>query len=567
MSGAGDTAPGRIRRVPLLLTLGAAWSLLAGAAHTKPNPYRGLATVPILENLAAELQRAPSDAPLPVIVTLNRSLDGLKVETLPWSRQPGCLRREFPGARAVACRLTRDQMDALASTGAVAQLELDAVIRASRESSNETFGTTAARARIALDGDGDGDAATYSASDNTIAVIDTGIDAAHADFAGGKVIGWHDFVSERPEPYDDNGHGTHVASIAAGHRDGGTDGVAPGASLVGLKVLAANGAGRTSDIAAALQWCIDNRERLGIRVINMSLGSEGSSSGRDFGSRMVDRAVAAGIVVVAVAGNEGPDTPSIGSPGAAASAITVGSMADPGKGGFALSPFSSRGPTRDGRVKPDIIAPGEAILAANANTGDGYTRHSGTSMAAPFVAGVAALMLDANPALTPEELRDRLERTAIDFGAPGKDNEYGAGRLDAFTAIRAARGDAEAGDATPGELDPPAHAAAQESLEEGATREFPIEVTDTALPVAATLILDAEARAAGLDADLRLLDPDGQVVAESATDQRQERVRFRPRQTGTYTLQVVSRTGAGGFVLDISGAVLATAPELPGPMP
>jgi serine protease AprX len=534
---------------------------LVPPAGASPGPEPPFGQVEILASLPSALDAMPADEPLDVIVTFNRPLERLDPTLLPWSRHPACLKRAFPGARAVAGRLRADQMAALVRAGVVARLEADEELRICDEGADRAAGSLAARADFGITGDGDGDPESYTAADTPIAIIDTGIDASHVDFAGGKILAWRDFISDRPEPYDDNGHGTHVASIAAGRRGDGsprsdaTLGVAPGAALVALKALRANGAGRSSDIAAALQFCIDEREQLGIRVVNMSLGSDGSSNGRDFSSRMVDRAVLAGLVVVVAAGNAGPGPRTIGSPAAAAEAITVGSMADPNRGGWALSPFSSRGPTADGRVKPDLCAPGEAILAARVGTVTGYRRHSGTSMATPFVAGVAALMLAANPALTPGEVKAILTRTAVDFGAPGQDPEYGFGRVDAYQAIAGAHGVVAMGPV------PPPHAALSGSLAEGEVREIPIEVTTPGVPVAVTLILADWVRSGTVDFALRLLDPEGNLVLESATPDRQERISFLPRAAGIYTVQVIASAGASGFILDLSGAVEPALPR------
>jgi serine protease AprX len=547
----------------LLVTLLGCGATPAAVLYS-PGPGSAPPRVPVrvLANLAMTLTSAPAGQPLDVIVTFNRPLERLDRSVLPWTRHPACLERAFPPAAAVACRLNRAQLDALARTGAVAQMEADAEVHATRETSNLTFGTTAARAEFGLTGDGDGELERFSSADHTIAILDTGIDTQHVDFDGGKVIAWRDFVNSRPDPYDDNGHGTHVASIAAGRGVGGVTGVAPGAALVGLKVLRKSGAGRTSDIAAALQYCVDQRDILGIRVINMSLGNDTSSDGTDLGSRAVDQAVAAGIVVVVAGGNDGPITRTIGSPAASRGAITVGSMADVGKGGFALSPFSSRGPTVDGRIKPDLLAPGEGIVAARANTRDGTARLSGTSMASPFVAGVAALMLEANPDLTPVEVKQILMRTAVDFGVPGRDIDYGAGRLDAYQAISTAIGALadptrfsalHAESAAP--YVPPTHWIDAAKLDLLAQWQRPLLVTTTQYPIAATLLISAWSHTEGPHFTLRLLDPDGQVVGESKTDRREERVRFTPTQTGVYTLQVLSRTGASTFILDVSGGL------------
>jgi serine protease AprX len=233
-----------------------------------------------------------------------------------------------------------------------------------------------------------------------------------------------------------------------------------------------------------------------------------------------------------------------------------------GRGGFALSPFSARGPTVDGRIKPDLCAPGEGIVAARANTREEYRRLSGTSMAAPFVAGVAALMLEANPALTPNEVKSILTRTSVDFGAPGRDIDYGAGRLDAYQAIRAAIGaladpsrfkTLNTEGATP--WLPPSHWVAFDKLTPAAQWEIPLLVTGTDFPVAATLLILAWSHTQGPQFTLRLLDPSGQVAGESKLGRREERVRFTPTETGIYTLQVLSRTGESTFILDVSGGL------------
>jgi serine protease AprX len=152
----------------------------------------------------------------------------------------------------------------------------------------------------------------------------TGIDPHHKDLAG-KVLGFFDVINGLEEPYDDHGHGTHVASIAAG---AGTvnpslAGVAPGAALVGVKVLSESGSGTLSGVIAGIDWVIENQESLNIRVMNLSLGSSMPSDGTDALSRAVDSAVDAGIVVVVAAGNTGPEEYTIGSPAAAEKAITV----------------------------------------------------------------------------------------------------------------------------------------------------------------------------------------------------------------------------------------------------
>ena len=287
------------------------------------------------------------------------------------------------------------------------------------------------------------------------AVIDSGIDDGHVDLDGGKVLGWADFIAAGPTPSDDNGHGTHVASIIAGEGQGNPSlaGVAPGAALVGVKVLDSSGngsiAGSIAGVNAGIQWVIDNKAAFGIEGLNINLRIVGCSDGTDSTSQLVNQAVAAGIVSVVAAGNEGPTTCILGSPSAAEDAITVGSMADPGHLGFYLDGFSSRGPTFDSRIKPDIVGAGHLINAARNNTTNLHTQKSGTSMATPFVSGVAALMLDGNAGQTPARVKATLEGTAIDWGPAGRDIDYGSGRLDAYEAVKSAVSGGGSGPAVP----------------------------------------------------------------------------------------------------------------------
>jgi serine protease AprX len=281
--------------------------------------------------------------------------------------------------------------------------------------------------------------AGYRGAGIGIAIVDTGIDRNHPDFSG-RIVTGASFVSG--DYLDDNGHGTHVAGIAAGDGSAETKyvGVAPEAKLYAAKVLDQDGSGSMSSVMAGVEWAVDQ----GVQVINLSLGGSGSSDGQDALSLTCNAAVAQGIVVCVAAGNAGPAARTVGSPGAAADVITVGAVDRQDR----IASFSSRGPTADGRVKPDICFPGTDIVSARASgTGLGqpvdqwYTAMSGTSMATPHAAGLAALLLQAQPGLTPLVLKQALMDTALDLGQDA--NAQGAGRARAAHALAKVKGEPE----------------------------------------------------------------------------------------------------------------------------
>jgi serine protease AprX len=264
----------------------------------------------------------------------------------------------------------------------------------------------------------------------TIAVVDSGIDAGRADF-GGRVIEQVTLTS-RPEnqPGDGNGHGTAVASVAAGEAEGYT-GAAPNAKLVGIDVLDDDGVADVSDVIAAADWIYEHHERLNIRVANFSLhGTTLASLVSDPLDKAVERLWLSGIVVVTAAGNyavDGEESAVPFSPGNDPFVLTVG--ATDTRGSYTqrddvAAPWSAWGYTRDGFAKPEIVAPGRYIAAAvSADTKlarerperivePGYMQLSGTSLAAPVVAGSAANLLAAHPSWTPDQVKGALMLTA-----------------------------------------------------------------------------------------------------------------------------------------------------------
>ncbi len=266
-----------------------------------------------------------------------------------------------------------------------------------------------------------------------IAVIDTGIDDTHPDFAG-RIMVTKSFVGGSAR--DDNGHGTHVAGILAGSgvkSNGQYVGVAPAANLYIAKVLQADGGGSMSTVMAGIEWAVLEHQ---VQIINLSLGGIGSGDGTDALSTLCDEAVRqADVVMCVAAGNSGPGTKTVGPPGCARYVITIGATDDNDR----VAVFSSRGPTADGRVKPDIVFPGVGIVAPQA-TGTqvgavieaGYVTSDGTSMATPHASGVAALIRQANPELTAEQVKTHMLAGAVDIGA--LPNERGVGRADAYQA-------------------------------------------------------------------------------------------------------------------------------------
>ncbi|TEB07546.1 Serine protease AprX [Pelotomaculum schinkii] len=283
-----------------------------------------------------------------------------------------------------------------------------------------------------------------------VAVLDTGI-YEHPDLSG-RIVGFKDFIKQKKKPYDDNGHGTHVAGDIGSNGSQSSflyRGPASEASLVGIKVLDKMGSGLLSTVIEGIQWCIDNKENLGIRILNISLGSTATESYTDDPvCQAVDKAWSNGIVVCVAAGNEGPQSTTISSPGISPHVITVGAVDD--KNTVALNDdqvaeFSSRGPTIDGLIKPDLLAPGVNIISLRSpcskidkqskesRIATRYLALSGTSMATPVCSGVVAQMLQSDGSLTPDQVKKRLIETSKTLA--GLDpNIQGAGVIDAIRA-------------------------------------------------------------------------------------------------------------------------------------
>ena len=236
----------------------------------------------------------------------------------------------------------------------------------------------------------------YTGKHVGVCVLDTGI-FPHIDFTG-RILAFQDFIGHRIRPYDDNSHGTHVCGIIGGDgraSEGRIRGIAPGCSLIVLKVLDRTGNGRKEDVLQAFRWILENKRYYGIRVVNISVGT---TCRRAEDHRVliagVEQLWDAGLVVVAAAGNQGPKAGSVTAPGSSRKIITVGS----------------------------------SDLACAPGADNGYGVKSGTSMSTPLVAGAAALMLEKNPELTNVQIKMKLKESARDMGLPK--NQQGWGELD-----------------------------------------------------------------------------------------------------------------------------------------
>lgn len=277
----------------------------------------------------------------------------------------------------------------------------------------------------------------YDGSGITAAVLDTGI-ALHPDLAG-ALIGFRDFVGNSRKPYDDSGHGTHVAGCLCGTggcSGGRYAGIAPGCRVLVGKVLDAKGDGLISHMEEGIKWVLDNRKLYGIRILNISVSMGAAENGekRHRLRDLLDRASEEGILVVVAAGNAGPAPGSISPLGESGKVLTVGCCDGKEYRGkrFNCEERSGRGPAGSQWKKPDLVAPGTQIVSCNASfrkTGrgylDAYTEKSGTSMSTPLAAGAAALCMQKYPDYSAEQVKRRILWNAVNMGEPWNKQGWG----------------------------------------------------------------------------------------------------------------------------------------------
>ncbi|MFD8304433.1 S8 family peptidase [Streptomyces sp. NPDC059690] len=346
------------------------------------------------------------------------------------------VRRELPSVAGAAITVPKagadDMWQALTEEQGVARVWLDGRFKAPADEDGAKAGE--AGGNVAQIGAPAAWAAGYDGKGVKVAVLDTGIDTTHPDLASAVKASKNFTGTDSTD--DMAGHGTHVAATLAGsgERSGGRyKGVAPGAGILNAKVLDDNGEGSDSGVIAGLEWAAGQ----GAKVANLSLGQEDTP-----GEDPVEAAVNAlskstGMLTVAAAGNEGPEAGTVGSPGAAESALTVGAV----DGEDRLAEFSSTGPTADNALKPDLTAPGVAIVSAKAAHGhmgdpaaDGYVSMSGTSMATPHAAGAAAILAQRHPDWTGARIKQALTASTTPT-AGATVYQQGTGRVDVSRAL------------------------------------------------------------------------------------------------------------------------------------
>ncbi len=402
-----------------------------------------------------------------VIVTLKSGFDA----SADYKRVGGKLGRRLNLINGQVVELTNNQLRKLADSPAVASIHWDRPTGGELNRAAVAVGARAVQEDLGYDGAGVG-----------VAVIDSGITAWHDDLTyngsnpsvrvvgGQRVAKFVDFVNGRSAAYDDNGHGTHVAGIVAGNgydTRGARAGIAPAAHLVSLKVLDDHGGGYISNVIAALDWVVENKSAYNLRVVNLSVGARVTESYKtDPLTLAAKRVVDQGVVVVTAAGNLGKNAAgrlqygAITAPGNAPWVLTVGAYSHEGtvtRVDDVMAPYSSRGPAAvDYEAKPDVVAPGTGIVSLAAQGSLMYTTKAayllngsvqtaykpylsltGTSMASPIVAGTAALMIQANPKLTPNLVKAIIQYTAQNYGYDAL--TQGAGFLNTRGAVQLAR--------------------------------------------------------------------------------------------------------------------------------
>jgi len=446
----------------------AAAALAAMLALAAAQPFGGAAapraTSTSTSTSTATVSRAAATGRLLVRVIVQGSTPGSRAAERAVGRAGGRISRRLPLVNGVAATVPAAALPALVSTPGVAAVTPDRRVHVQAAQTSGTSGNSVQSVYPTVVRATDVWRAGDTGAGVTVAIVDTGVSAVH-DLQG-RIVQVSDDrtgqsaacvnLSGESTCDDSYGHGTFIAGIIAGN---GTDsngrwkGVAPATRILSVKIAGRDGAADVSNVLAAIQWVVSFGQRYDIRVLNLSLGTDSAQPyTRDPLNYAVERAWAAGIAVVVSASNRGPGPRTISKPGDDPFVVTVGAMDDEGSridNDDVLPDFTSRGPTlADGIAKPDVSTPGAHIVSLRAPGSqidtlfpyyvDGqYRRGSGTSMAAGVASGVAALVLSANPTMTPDRLKYALVHTTQPTVSTDP-NAVGAGLLDAYAATYAA---------------------------------------------------------------------------------------------------------------------------------
>ncbi len=391
----------------------------------------------LVEKMSAGVQTA-----FPVILYYRHPIEQVRQCI---ARHYGTIKYELPFINAIALELPAENIDAVAKSSMVQWITDDAAVsKVAHPHASCTPGSCGPEMTAAKQGSTSGSFGSFGGFDSfggdlvasdlpfqgfyerrprfpvSVAAIDTGV-ALHRDLLepASRIRGFKDFVGRRSDPYDDDGHGTHIAGILCGLWGKERR---PGPGLVAIKALDSEGNGNASDILAAMQWTLNNSRYYNIRVVNLSLGiSPDQNYDSDPLVRGAEALTRRGLTVVAAAGNSGPAKATISSPGISPYVITVGAS-----DGVRVASFSSRGPAPRGIIKPDLVAPGVDIISLDASHPTGYIAESGTSMATPFISRAAAALYASFPRLDPVSVRRILLRAAVPLpGEPATAQGHG----------------------------------------------------------------------------------------------------------------------------------------------
>ncbi|CAH1059853.1 Serine protease AprX [Paenibacillus pseudetheri] len=384
--------------------------------------------------------RRGTSAKIPIIIKFKQKMTPAQLKSLQKHLESHefPIKHHLPILNSVSSRVSMKCLKQMCSWHGIDKIYVDGIKKTSLYIATPSIGSTSVQKKQGLTGKG-----------INIAILDTGV-YRHPDLIQpcNRIVAFKDFINHRKLPYDDNGHGTHIAGDAAGNgwmSKGKYKSPAPEAGIVGVKVLDKNGDGYDSTIIKGIEWCIANRKRLKLRILSMSLGGTVNSPCADDPlCQAVEKAIKAGLTVVIAAGNSGPGRRTIESPGISPSAITVGAVDDRRtltQKDDRITSYSSRGPAPGWRKKPDLVAPGETIISLRAphskldrelpylRIAKNYFVLSGTSVSTPIVSGVIAQLLQRNPSLTPKQVKSILKKNT--FSLKLHPNTAGSGEINA----------------------------------------------------------------------------------------------------------------------------------------